>query len=219
MEVSYGDMVIFPREPQYAANRFKILVVGRKGSGRSALVRRFKHNEFHEIMEDLPLPEITVVVRAVRGDIVKADLQIMELSNFVTNDDPSNLAKVHIAKHCLDVNGLLLVYDTTSQETFEEICNALPSLQRMIAPDVDICLVGTKADLSDAREISFVDAEKKSQALGFSLFETSAVTGINCEELILEILDKLSERRAEVREYLTEKDKVCESLPSSDFIP
>ncbi|RCN51094.1 hypothetical protein ANCCAN_02881 [Ancylostoma caninum] len=131
MDISYGDMVIFPREPQYAANRFKILVVGRSGSGRSALVRRFKHNEFHEIMEDLPLPEITVVVRAIRGDIVKADLQIMELSNFVANDDPSNLAKVHIAKHCLDVNGLLLVYDTTNQDAFGEICDALPSLQRM----------------------------------------------------------------------------------------
>ncbi|KIH57243.1 Ras family protein [Ancylostoma duodenale] len=180
---------------QYAANRYKILVVGRSGSGRSALVRRFKHNEFHEIMEDLPLPEITVV-----------------------------------AKHCLDVNGLLLVYDTTNQDAFGEICDVLPSLQRMthsqevsgcgvlafpaekdrnkIAPDVDIFLVGTKADLSDARKISFVDAEKKSQDLGFSLFETSAVIGINCEELILEVLDKLSERRAEVREYLTEKEEV-----------
>ncbi|RCN51093.1 hypothetical protein ANCCAN_02880 [Ancylostoma caninum] len=78
---------------------------------------------------------------------------------------------------------------------------------KRIAPDVDIFLVGTKADLSDARKICFAVAEKKSQELGFSLFETSAVTGINCEELILEVLDKLFERRAEVREYLMEKEK------------
>ncbi|KHJ95651.1 Miro-like protein [Oesophagostomum dentatum] len=172
MDVSYGDMIIYPKEPQYAPNRFKILVIGRKGSGRSALVRRFKLNVFEDQKDEITLPEITVIVRAVEGHIIKADFEIMELSKFLPDDDPSSPAKMHNAHHHLDVNGVLLVYDITNMDSYREICDALPVLQHMLAPDVDISFVGTKSDLKEAREVPFEDAEKKSQQLEFSLFET-----------------------------------------------
>ncbi|ETN87179.1 Miro-like protein [Necator americanus] len=161
MNFNYSDIMIYPSEAQYAANRFKILVIGRGGSGRSSLLRRFKQNIFHNPKEEISHPEITVVVRAIHGSIVKADLQIMELSSFACNEDVSGPAKVHMAKNFMDVNGVLLVYDTTNVKTFQELCDTLPTLQRMIAPNVDIFLVGTKADLNDQRMVSFDDAEKK----------------------------------------------------------
>ncbi|KAK6766107.1 hypothetical protein RB195_025800 [Necator americanus] len=211
MNFNYSDIMIYPSEAQYAANRFKILVIGRGGSGRSSLLRRFKQNIFHNPKEEISHPEITVVVRAIHGSIVKADLQIIELSSFACNEDVSGPAKVHMAKNFMDVNGVLLVYDTTNVKTFQELCDTLPTLQRMIAPNVDIFLVGTKADLNDQRMVSFDDAEKKSQELGFSLFETSAVTGVNCEELLIEVLDKVAERRAEIQERLTGKIEVVDT--------
>lgn len=66
---------------QYAANRFKILVVGGRSSGKSAFIRRLKHNDFFQ-SENASSTDVTVIVRALHGTIVKADL--MEVGMFAT---------------------------------------------------------------------------------------------------------------------------------------
>ncbi|CAJ0609154.1 unnamed protein product [Cylicocyclus nassatus] len=202
----FDDMIVYQSEQQYSSNRFKILVIGTKGSGRSSLVRRFKSNTFEKTKNETDLSEVVVLVRAIQGYIAKADVQIAELSTFVADgDDKSSPVKVHNAKNYLDVNGVLLLYDMTNATAFEEVTDALSALQKMVAPDVDIYLVGTKSDLIDARAITFEEAEERAEKLGYSLFETSAVTGKNCEELLVEVLDRLAERRAAAQEYYREK--------------
>ncbi|KAK6039596.1 Ras family protein [Cooperia oncophora] len=170
------------------------------------------------------LTDVTVLVRALHGVIVKAD--VVELGRFIRFflvDDSSFRCKkkLQLVKQYFDVNGLILVYDITSTDTFEELDDVLRVLQKMVAPDVDICLVGTKADLAVSRMISYDDAEKKSQEHGYSLFETSAATGINCEEALMETLDKMAERRSEVREYLSEntQDKDAPYLDVDKLLP
>ncbi|KAK5983005.1 hypothetical protein GCK32_000615 [Trichostrongylus colubriformis] len=210
MEIQDHDVEVVADEPQYSANRYKIMVVGRRGSGKSALIRRLKDNVFSEDVDGLT--DVTVLVRALRGSIVKADLVEVDLSNLLTTDSASSQAKVHFVRQYFDVNGLLLVYDITDADTFEEIDDVLRVLQRMVAPDVDICMVGTKADLTVSRRISFEVAERKSIEHGYSLFETSALTGTNCEEVLMETLDKLAERRSDIREYWSENTQVYNEL-------
>uniref|UniRef100_A0A7I4Z7M6 Ras domain containing protein n=1 Tax=Haemonchus contortus TaxID=6289 RepID=A0A7I4Z7M6_HAECO len=217
MEINDHEVAVVEDEPQYAPNRFKILVVGRRGSGKTALIRRLKDNVFSDEEDDpTSATDVTVIVRAVQGSIIKADMVEVDLSTFLACDSPSSQAKVHFVRQYFDVNGLLLLYDITNSDTFEEIDDVLRTLQRMVAPDVDICIVGTKADLMESRKISFEAAEQKSVEHGFSLFETSALTGINCEEALIETLDKLAERRAEVREYWKENTEVCNELSTTN---
>ncbi|KAK6032881.1 Ras family protein [Ostertagia ostertagi] len=212
MEIHNHEVAVVADEPQYAANRYKILVVGRRGTGKSALIRRLKDNVFSDGEDVAGLTDVTVLVRALHGSIVKADVVEVDLSEFLSNDAPTSQARVHFVKQYFDVNGLILVYDITNTDTFDEIDDVLRALQKMVAPDVDICIAGTKADLVESRMISYEAAEKKSIEHGFSLFETSAVTGINCEEVLIETLDKLAERRSDVREYLSENAEVYNEL-------
>ncbi|VDM59721.1 unnamed protein product [Angiostrongylus costaricensis] len=195
-------------------DRYKILILGRSGSGKSALIHRLKNNVFPDSDAITSFPNVTVIVRAIHGSIIKADLVESDLTDFLAKDASPDTAKVHLAKQTLDVNGLFLIYDITNSETFWEIDEVL----RVIPPDVDICLVGTKADMVDHRQISFKEAENKSHQLGFSLVETSAMMGINCEELLLEVLDKVAERRLEVRQYLSESTEVCAWKMVQDYV-
>ncbi|KAJ1364241.1 hypothetical protein KIN20_024290 [Parelaphostrongylus tenuis] len=214
MELRYDDVTVVD-EPQLCGNRFKILILGRNGSGKSALIHRLKNNVFPDPDTIASFPNVTVVVRAVHGSIFKADLVESDLTDFLAKDSSSNKSSVHFARQTLDVNGLLLIYDITNSNTFWEIDEVLRIVERMVSPDVDICLVGTKADLVDHRQISFKEAESKSHQLGFSLFETSAMMGINCEEMLLEMLDKLAERRQEVQQYVSESTEVYQTTIST----
>ncbi|WKY17250.1 hypothetical protein Q1695_001677 [Nippostrongylus brasiliensis] len=206
METDCHKISIVAHEPQFANNRFKILVVGRRECGKSALIRRLQRNTFENSKD---IPEVVVVIRAVHGSIVKVDLVAVDICKFLGDDPITDQARVDFVKHSFDMSGLFLLYDTTNAETFAEIDEVLRVLKRMVPPDVDVCIVGTKADLVDSRKVSYDEAERKSQQLGYSLFETSALTGLNCDDVLLETLDKLSERRREIRDYLLETTEVC----------
>lgn len=103
--------------------------------------------------------------------------------------------------------GALLVYDTTSRESFNALTNWLNDARTLASPNIVILLVGNKKDLEESREITFLEASTFAQENGiyrrcnmseqvvifcffFSLLElifleTSAKTGENVEEAFL----------------------------------
>ncbi|KJH43632.1 Ras family protein [Dictyocaulus viviparus] len=212
MEQYYSGVTVV-EEPQVTAVRFKILFLGRSGSGKSTLIYRLKNNVFPTAANTATFPNVTSISRKLHGLMINADL--VELAEFFLRFGSSNAAKVHYVEQTLDVNGLFLVYDITNLDSFYEITKVLPFLEQTMPPAVDICFVGTKADLIKCRQVPFKDADYKSSQLGFSLFETSSLTGINCEESLLEILDKILERKSEDQEYFIDSTAVYQTTTLS----
>lgn len=62
--------------------------------------------------------------------------------------------------------GALLVYDSTSRESFNTLSNWLNDARKMASPQIVILLVGNKKDLEEARQVTFLEASTFAQENG-----------------------------------------------------
>jgi len=85
----------------------------------------------------------------------------------------------------------LVVYDITSQESFNGAKTWIDELQRQGAADIVIGLAGNKMDLESKREVPKDEAKLYSQENGCIFFETSAKTGENINHIFNAIAQKL----------------------------
>ena len=100
-----------------------------------------------------------------------------------------------------NAHGIIIVYDVTNSETYDDLKYWIQSIQTHMGTtsDVKIIIVGNKIDLT--REVKKEDAQKFAEESGFKYFETSAKTGEGVEEsikfLVKEVLKRQSEKQKE----------------------
>ncbi|KAM0016018.1 putative small GTP-binding protein [Helianthus debilis subsp. tardiflorus] len=82
--------------------------------------------------------------------------------------------------------GVLLVYDVTCHETFENVTKYwLKEVRDHADSSIVIMLVGNKADLSHLRDVTTEDAEAFAENENIYLMETSALESTNVVNLLL----------------------------------
>ncbi|KHN72475.1 Ras-related protein Rab-26 [Toxocara canis] len=113
----------------------------------------------------------------------------------------------------VDLCGIFLLYDITDGKSFTELSNIIGDLSHLISPDCEIFLIGCKADRREDRKVSYKDAEDMSLKIGFSLFETSAKSGSNCELALNEMLEKIYEKHEEAASYVCDATEEAEPIP------
>ena len=79
-------------------------------------------------------------------------------------------------------DGVILVYDITSQESFRKIDFWIQELHNKNKDSKVLMLVGNKTDLDNERKVSFQEGEKKANEIGCPFMETSAKTNHNIKE-------------------------------------
>lgn len=62
--------------------------------------------------------------------------------------------------------GALLVYDTTTRDSFNVLTNWLNDARSLASPHIVILLVGNKKDLEEDREVTFLEASNFAQENG-----------------------------------------------------
>ena len=102
--------------------------------------------------------------------------------------------------------GILLVYDVTDEESYENVRLWMRNIEQHAAEDVDKILLGNKCDLSDKRVVDTESAVAFAEKLGVDFMETSARTNQNVEEAFIklaqQVLKRLSTRQEEVPEVV-----------------
>ena len=92
------------------------------------------------------------------------------------------------------VQGVILMYDITSRETFERL-NIWLNIIKQMTNDIPIVLVGNKLDLEDneddGRIIEYGEGEDFAKENDFDFFEVSAKNGINVEKAFISIAEKI----------------------------
>lgn len=78
--------------------------------------------------------------------------------------------------------GIVLVYDTTNSESYNNIRNWLQQIKTHSSSSVAIMLVGNKCDLPN-RKISDLEGRELASDLGIKFLETSAKNDVNVKEL------------------------------------
>jgi len=79
------------------------------------------------------------------------------------------------------LKGILLVYDITSEKSFDSIRNWIRNIEEHASSDVERMLIGNKCDMNDKRQVSKERGEKLAIEYGMKCMETSAKLNENIE--------------------------------------
>ena len=89
-------------------------------------------------------------------------------------------------------NGLLLIYDITSLNSFKNINIWLEQIKNENNENIQIILVGNKKDLENKREVSYSDGEKLAKSYGIDFYEVSALNNDGIDKIFHKIAVLLS---------------------------
>lgn len=153
---------------------FKIILLGDKNVGKSAILQQFIHRAFWE-SKSLPAqsPPVSKLI-TVEGKEVK--LEIWDLSS---EKSSRNNAQAYFK----DAHAALIFYDITNVSSFER-AKALAVEAKCHGIKL-IFLVGNKNDLELERKVSPKDILASSKELGLEYYEVSAKTGRNVDTLFM----------------------------------
>jgi len=149
------------------SGNMKIVLIGDSSVGKSALVYRFIHNK---LLSD---SKATVGIAFFKQNLVDPDtgeeypLQIWDTAGqekFVS-------VTTH---HYRAADGAILVFDITSDQSFQNLDKWLAELRENTDPNVTVALVGTKVDLQGKRAVSIDRAQGYAKANGLIYMETSS---------------------------------------------
>ncbi len=88
-------------------------------------------------------------------------------------------------------NGIILIYDVTNINTYENIKKWLNEIKEEISDKVSIILIGNKIDNENQRKITKEQGEKLANEVNIPFFETSAKTGEGIDAAIKDLVKKV----------------------------
>ena len=79
-------------------------------------------------------------------------------------------------------NGVLVVYDITDRESFENLNSWLIEIEKNANKNVYKLLIGNKSDLEEKRKVTFQEGKDFATSNGMQFIETSAKTASKVQE-------------------------------------
>jgi len=168
--------------------QYKLVLLGETSVGKSSLVIRFVKGQFHEYQES------TIGAAFLTQTVVVGDYTVkFEMRDTAGQERYHSLAPMYYR----GAAAAIIVYDITSQPSFNRAKTWVKELQRQGSPEVVIALAGNKLDREQERQVRSDEARQYADENGLSFIETSAKTNINVRELFLAIARKLPKENAE----------------------
>ena len=94
-----------------------------------------------------------------------------------------------------NTQGLLLTYDITSRESFEDLNQWISQIKDVQDISIfPIVIVGCKFDLEDKRKVSTEEGQQLAEKYNLTFFETSALTGKGVKEVFTTLIQKIYDR-------------------------
>ncbi|XP_022644328.1 ras-related protein Rab-30-like isoform X1 [Varroa destructor] len=190
---------------------FKVVLIGNAGVGKTCLVRRFTQGMFPPGQGATIGVDFLIKTVEVDGDKVK--LQIWDTAG-------QERFRSITQSYYRSAHALVLVYDISSQPSFDCLPDWLREIEQYASPKVLRAVVGNKIDRDD-REIPTHIGEEFARRNDMYFIETSAKEADNVEKLFTEIAHRLTqEARAsrystsgpaapELSQYPSKSDNAC----------
>ncbi|XP_005081671.1 ras-related protein Rab-26 isoform X2 [Mesocricetus auratus] len=169
---------------------FKVMLVGDSGVGKTCLLVRFKDGAF------LAGTFISTVGIDFRNKVLDVDGTKVKLQIWDTAGQERFRSVTHA--YYRDAHALLLLYDITNKDSFDNIQAWLTEIQEYAQQDVVLMLLGNKVDSTQERVVKREDGEKLAKEFGLPFMETSAKTGLNVDLAFTAIAKELKQRSTKV---------------------
>ena len=155
----------------------QLLIIGDSTVGKTSIITRFANGTFNSnYLATVGLDNFT------KDEIIDNKTIRIKIWDTAGQERYKSLTKGFFR----NAEGVMLVYDVTNSETYENLKYWMQSIKNNLGNSIDdipIIIIGNKIDCQE-REVSVEEAENFWKEQGFSYFETSAKTGENIEKTI-----------------------------------
>lgn len=152
---------------------FKLLLIGDSGVGKSCLLLRFAEDTYTQ--DYISTIGVDFKIRTIELDGKTIKLQIWDTAG-------QERFRTITSSYYRGAHGIIIVYDVTDQESFNNVNQWLQEIDRYATGGVMKLLVGNKSDLKDKKVVDYTVAKEFADALEIPLIETSALDSTNVEQ-------------------------------------
>ncbi|KRX06787.1 P-loop containing nucleoside triphosphate hydrolase [Pseudocohnilembus persalinus] len=165
--------------------KFKTILVGDSGVGKTNILGKFTRNEFYL------QSKTTIGVEMASRILVGEDNKVIKADVWDTAGQEKFLSVTQA--YFRNAVGALLVYDITKKQTFNDLDKWIKSIRDYSGPQCQIVLVGNKCDMENLRQVEVDEAQQFAEQNNFSFIETSAYDGTNIEEVFEIIFQEIQD--------------------------
>jgi len=155
---------------------FKLLLIGDSGVGKSCLLLRFADHTYTESY--ISTIGVDFKIRTIDLDGKTIKLQIWDTAG-------QERFRTITSSYYRGAHGIIVVYDVTDQESFNNVKQWLSEIERYANTTVNKLLVGNKCDLNTKRTVDYETAKDFADKLDIPFLETSAKAATNVEKAFL----------------------------------
>ncbi|XP_063685894.1 ras and EF-hand domain-containing protein-like isoform X2 [Bolinopsis microptera] len=177
--------ITFTETPQLGPH--KVILVGDSGVGKSSFMLRLCDDAFNEKMNPSFGLDFKTKVISVNG--TEENIQIWDTAG---QERFRSITQSYFRK----VDGIILVYDITHEESFLNLQNWVTCIQESGQLSAPMTIIGNKLDLEHLRCVSREMATELANFYEADFVEVSAKDGRNINQLGYDLVSKLVERRA-----------------------
>ncbi|CAG7702454.1 unnamed protein product [Allacma fusca] len=187
--------------------RFKIILVGNGGVGKSCLMQRFSDGVYSTNV-------LSTVACDWRSKVVTIGNKRISLSIWDTAGQERHRSLV--TNYVRDTHGALIVYDITDPSSLDDISIWDKFVTDNSLPETVKILIGNKTDLDTSRQIPKDHGKTLARKLGMSFFETSAKDSYNVEAAFRTLAAKILETDSLIKSIESKKKNPTVQLKRGD---
>lgn len=153
---------------------YKLVIIGDSGVGKTGIMNRYLHNTFNEHSKSTIGVEFGTKKTTIDNSVIRA--QIWDTAG-------QEKYKSITSAYYKGAKAAVIVYDITNKLSFSNIDKWIGDIKANADKNIILLICGNKCDLGDKRVIGLDEALEKSSNNNLILFETSAKTGYNIDEV------------------------------------
>eukprot|EP01080_Neovahlkampfia_damariscottae_P007819 gene7819-12292_t len=163
----------------------KLLLIGDSGVGKSCLLLRFSDDTFTTSF--ITTIGIDFKIRTIELDGKRIKLQIWDTAG-------QERFRTITTAYYRGAMGILLTYDVTDEQSFQNIRNWMNNIEEHAAENVNKILLGNKCDLQEKKVVDTGRGQALADEYNILFLETSAKNNTNVEEAFFSIARDIKAR-------------------------
>lgn len=171
-----------PDASQKEKYKFKVVVVGDSGVGKTNLIKRFVTDVFKSDSKATVGVEFMSKSYLINDEVFK-----VEIWDTAGQERYKSMTKAYYK----GAMGALVVYDITSEKSYESIEKWIGEIKAIANKNISINIIGNKCDLGEHRKVDTQTALSKSQQLNCAFLETSAKDATNVKQAFYHLLREM----------------------------
>ena len=184
--------------------KFNIIALGNSTVGKTSYILKYTDDCFQQVYLatvgiDFKVKNITL------PNNKKCKLHFYD----TTGEERFKSISVNTVKNA---DGILLMYDITNKVSFEAITGWMSSIEDIKGGNFPIVLIGNKCDLENdeeqGRKVEKEEGEQLAKEYNISFYETSNKKGINIEEPMLDLINRIIEYKDSIKDKRVEGERL-----------